>query len=444
MIKLKLIAFFCLLVTFTPAKTNDSIPNSKKEKSGWSFGAIPVIAFDSDIGLKYGGIINFFDYGDGSIYPGYRHSIYLEWSRTTKGSGINQITYDSEYLIPGVRVSGEVSYLTEKVLDFYGYNGYKALYDNKYIDDSPNNQDYISRSYYKQERKLLRVRADFRGKLKIKNLNWILGAVYYDIKIDTIDIDNINDGLSDAEKLNPVMGGLYGNYKTWNVIPESHYYGGQSTLIKTGIGYDTRDNEPNPMKGIWTELLILGDPGFIGSNSYSYAKFGITHRQYITIVPQKLSFAYRLAYQGKLMGTTPAYMLPFIFNAGRFTDCDGLGGSKTLRGILRNRVVGEDVAYGNFEFRWKFLKTVVLNQNIYLALSAFTDMGIVTRDYKVSTEDVSEPNFFPNDNEGLHQSVGGGFRIALNENFIIAADYGVALDERDGDSGLYINLNWLF
>jgi hypothetical protein len=41
-------------------------------------------------------------------------------------------------------------------------------------------------------------------------------------------------------------------------------------------------------------------------------------------------------------------------------------------------------------------------------------------------------------------SYGGGFRIALNENFIISVDYGMAKDELDGNSGLYIGLGYLY
>jgi hypothetical protein len=441
-----LLSFTLIFICALSFAANDTTSVKKKIKSGWSFGAIPVIAFDTDIGLKYGGLVNFYHYGDGTIYPEYKHSIYLEWSRTTKGSGINQITYDSKYLIPGVRVSGELSYLTEKALDFYGFNGYKTLYNSDYEDDSPNNQDYRSRLFYRQERKLLRIRADFSGRLKYNNVNWVLGIVHYNVKIDTIDINKLNKGQADDKKLPAIGGGLYGDYKIWGVLPANQYYGGQSTLFKTGIIYDSRDNEPNPMRGIWTELLLLFDPGVFGGNSYSYGKFAFTHRQYFTLLPERLSFAYRLAYQGNLFGKTPAYMLPFIFNAGRYSDRDGLGGARTIRGILRNRIVGEDMAYGNFEMRWKFIQSVVFNQNIYLALSAFTDMGLITRNYSVNTNNVPDEDeiFFPNDNEGIHQSIGAGFRVALNENFIIAADYGVALDKRDGDTGLYINLNWLF
>ena len=110
----------------------------EKIKTGWTFGAVPAIAYDSDVGFKYGAVVNFFYFGDGSTYPKYLHSLYFEWSRTTKGSGINQFTYDSEYLIPGIRVSAEASLLTEQALDFYGFNGYEAYYNHNYeITDNP-------------------------------------------------------------------------------------------------------------------------------------------------------------------------------------------------------------------------------------------------------------------------------------------------------------------
>ena len=117
-------------------KSDSTFTLTPKEKQikGWSFGAIPAIAFDSDIGFKYGAVLNLFDYGNGSIYPNYRHSIYLEWSRTTKGSGINQISYDSKYLIKGIRFTGDVSYFQEQALDFYGFNGYEATYNHNFED----------------------------------------------------------------------------------------------------------------------------------------------------------------------------------------------------------------------------------------------------------------------------------------------------------------------
>ena len=121
--------FFLLALSpgYLSAQQADTL-NKKTEKSkdGWSVGGVPAIAYDSDIGFKIGAVVNFYDYGKGNIYPEYRHSLFFEYSITTKGSGIKQFLYDSEYLIPGIRVSAEASHLTERALDFYGYNGYKA------------------------------------------------------------------------------------------------------------------------------------------------------------------------------------------------------------------------------------------------------------------------------------------------------------------------------
>ena len=37
-------------------------------KSGWSFGGIPALAYDSDLGFLYGAILEVWDYGNGTKY----------------------------------------------------------------------------------------------------------------------------------------------------------------------------------------------------------------------------------------------------------------------------------------------------------------------------------------------------------------------------------------
>ncbi|HYW96484.1 MAG TPA: BamA/TamA family outer membrane protein, partial [Bacteroidales bacterium] len=279
---------------------------AQKVKQGWTFGAVPAIAYDSDIGFRYGGLVNFYDYGDGSTYPKYRHSLYLEWSRTTKGSGTNQFTYDSEYLIPGVRTSAEVSYLTEQALDFYGFNGYNAYYNSAFEDDQ--SPLYKSRMFYRMDRKLLRIRADFQGKIGDSHFRWLAGFAHYGIKADTVDIERLNKGKTAEDCLPSIGGGLYGDFVRWGLIPEGQVHGGNTELLKLGIVFDTRDNEPNPMTGIWTEAQLLLAPRFLGNGNLSYSRIAITHRQYFTILPEVMNFAYRLSYQAKLGGTMPFYM----------------------------------------------------------------------------------------------------------------------------------------
>jgi hypothetical protein len=44
----------------------------------------------------------------------------------------------------------------------------------------------------------------------------------------------------------------------------------------------------------------------------------------------------------------------------------------------------------------------------------------------------------------MHISYGAGISGALNHNFVAHVNYGRAVDKRDGKSGLYIGLNYLF
>ncbi len=437
---------FILLFLFVKANTlEDTIVTDIKQekiKKGWTFGAVPAITYNSDLGLQYGLVVNFFNYGDGTTYPKYHHNLYFEWSRYTKGSGINMIKYDSEHLIPGVRVSGELSYLTEQALDFYGFNGFETVYNKDLMDDESNS--YISRMFYRMDRRMFKARAEFQGPLAGRKLRWMAGMEYSHIKTGDVDIEKLNKGKDDEDKL-PDTTLLFEYYKDWGIIPAGQAEGGDNNLIKLGLIYDTRDFEANPMKGMWTELQLLLAPSFIGNSDGAYTRLIFTHRQYFTIVPKILSFVYRLSYQGKLTGTMPFYTLPFIFSSAPDYTRDGVGGSKSIRGVVRNRVVGNGFVFGNLETRWKFYRGVVLNQNVYLALSAFLDGGMVTQKYKIPDNlPADAAPFFSNKNESLHMGYGGGLHVALNENFIIAADVAKAVKKEDGNLGVYIGLNFLF
>ena len=138
-------------------------------KEGWNFGALPAITFDTDLGFQYGGLINLYDYGDGSGYPNYNHSIYLEWSRFTKGSGINRFYYDSDELIPGIQTSVDISYLSDRAYDFYGFNGYDAVVNDDWFDDEAPTEVYKTRMFYKYDRKMFRLKLIFRENYQAKS-----------------------------------------------------------------------------------------------------------------------------------------------------------------------------------------------------------------------------------------------------------------------------------
>lgn len=443
-----------LMLVVMAVFSQDEVGNKgDRIKTGWNLGGLPAVSYNTDLGFQYGVLLNLFHYGDGSIYPKYRHNFYAEVSRHTKGSGINRFFYDSKYLIPNVRVTADVSYLPDKMYDFYGFNGYQAVYNASWCDSQ--SPEYRSRAFYKYDRKLLRFTSDFQGKFKDGGFGWVAGLGLYGYKIDTVDITSLNKGKS-SNTLPAVGGGLLQRYSDWGIISPNERDGGLVTYVKAGLVYDSRDNEPNPMHGVWTEAVINYAPPVLGTaGELSHAKLSVIHRQYFTLIRDRLSFVYRVGYQGTLWGKCPFYAqtnIATLFLSG--VTNEGLGGSKNLRGVLRNRIVGDGIVYGNFELRWKFWKFYFLKQNFYLSLNAFVDGGRVVqpvkfdRDAAIEAALLSEPSATANDyfasEERLHASAGCGLRIVMNQNFVIAADYGSAFSKQDGSSGIYIGLNFLF
>ena len=74
-------------------------------------------------------------------------------------------------------------------------------------------------------------------------------------------------------------------------------------------------------------------------------------------------------------------------------------------------------------------------------------MGRVTR--KVALPNIqllheNSSDYFNPGAEKMHGTYGAGIRIAMNQNFVISVDYGMAMNKQDGDKGLYIGLNYLF
>lgn len=424
------IAAFLMLTTYSIAQntTNDG-------KEGWKFGgALPAIAFNSDEGFRYGILGYVYDYGDGTYYPNFKKSIYTEISRTTGGGGINNIVYDdTHFLGSNIRLVLDFNYKTEKALDFYGFNGYQANYNHDFEDqDSPN---YISSVYYRTDRKMYRALLSLRGTTGINNLKWYGGILFCNQKIAAPDIDKLNKRRSSDEQLPPATEStsLYLDYVSKGYIRSQEANGGTVTMLQGGIVYDSRDNQSTPSLGTWGEIYLGWAPGTLGT-SRAYTMLNASMRQYYSILNKRLTFTYRISYNTLLGGTMPFYMMPFYYDS-RYV-ADGIGGAKTVRGIRRNRIQGNGYIFANIETRWKFVETKLFAQDIYLALLAYFDTGRVTREYKTDAPIYQKENF--------HNAAGTGFRIGINNNFIVGIVYGHSFDKQDGDKGVYIDVGWLW
>ena len=451
--------------------TAEPTEKSKKEiiKKGLNFGPLPVVAFDADKGLQLGALLNIFDFGDGSNYPNTRQSLYLEASFFTKGSQLFVISYDNKFLIPGVRWSTSAVLTNEKAMDFYGFNGYMSYYDHEKVklgNDKDNKLNYIYTPKYRLNRINFNFKTDFTGNIWNNKLFWEAGYHLNNIKAgyddrQALNLDKINKGKDDYKKFPETEPTLFDLYRRWGIISEDEAWGGFSSALRLGLLLDTRDKEGAPSKGIWAEAHVTLAPDWLGT-THPYYRYSATFRHYVPIVKDDvLTFAYRLNYEGTFGNSAPYYMLPFITVMGATYDRDGMGGYRTVRGIMRDRVQGLDMATYNVELRWRFVNFRKWNQNIAFGLNLFSDGTMVTRNYDMSFRGADEHRAEYDEymaKSGLskdrpHITVGAGLRFIMNQNFIVAFEYGMpiskfssdkAIKKQDGNGAFYINTGFLF
>lgn len=461
-----------IAVILTASLSSSTVLLAQKKdivKTGLNIGPLPVVAYDSDKGLQLGAVLQLFDYGDGSCYPNYDAKTYFEYSHFTKGSNLIQVRHDNKVLIPGVRWSSALRVNLDKAFDFYGFGGYQTYFNHEAVNlgNDKNSNFEIFTPFYRYQNNQIQMKSDFLGRIS-DNLQWEAGLFvnYFDLK--SIDFDNINKGKEESKKYPEGGITLFDIYRKAGLISEAEANGGIASGLRAGIVYDTRDKEGAPTRGIWAEThLTAALPGISESPYYRYS---LTWRHYLPIVSNDiLTFAYRLNYEGNIGSSAPFYALPFMTIMGEKNDLDGMGGFFTVRGIMRSRVVGLDMATYNAEFRWRFVKFSLWNQNISLGLSAFSDGTMATRSIdltplrnfvlppsecaKLGIADLNSKIASGRTSDSFHITAGAGFRFIMNENFIVAAEYGMPITNfmknsplyrQDGSGAFYVNLGYLF
>ncbi|MBR0539154.1 MAG: BamA/TamA family outer membrane protein [Bacteroidales bacterium] len=420
--------------------------NEKGEiiKKGWNFGPLPVVGFDADLGFQYGVTCDIFNYGDGSRYPRYDYKFNVEASRYTKGSGVFRFYSDMPYVVKDTKLFFDVTYFYAKKYEFFGFNGYEASSFDPYagIEGLKSGYHFINRNQFRFVGSMQRPFFD------VPNLYWTAGLAYYNTKVTPIDTIKMSDYARQTT--------LYENYVNTGIIKEDEAHGGNTTQLRLGMVYDSRDHNSDPTKGIYAEATLVGAPDLIDRKGYSNLSYTFLWRQYIPVYKDKLTFAYRLGAQNRLAGKTPWYMinnLNTMFFQKMYTE--GLGGSVTMRGVNRNGVLGEGFAFANLELRWRIVGFQFINQNWQVALNPFFDAGMVTQKYR-ETEIMNADNggiilhdntfdSYSGDKESIHMSAGCGLKLIMNRNLIVSVDLGKALDKRDGEKlKTFIGFNYIF
>lgn len=456
--KIFIASFLLVCATAVMAQNTDTVAN-KNIRKGWTFGALPSVSYDADYGFQYGALTNIYYFGDGSTYPEYLHSLYLEASYTTKRYGVFRFFYDSKFLIPNHRLTVDMSYLPDALSDFYGFNGYQAVYNPDWTNDE--SDMYVSRAFYKMKRDLFRFATDIQGGLS-NNWYWNAGAGMLGYKIGNVDVDMLNKG-KDAEDQLPDTAGLYEKYVLWDIIPHNEANGGWHPYLRGGITYDTRNQQQNPSRGIYTDAFLTYTAAFGDMKDYNNLKFNFNFRQYIPIT-ENISLAYRVGTQLTLAGKSPFYLNTYMNTLFiQRVIYEGLGGGNSLRGIVRNRILSDGFAFANVELRLKLWNFKVGKENFYIGINPLFDAGMVLQPYDINKEQVennireNDPSFdmntlgnYFNFDESLiykpHLSAGIGLKVAMNENFIVSVDWATPLNKADNGkmSNLYIKIGYMF
>ena len=451
--------FFTVLVMGLMLATSLSAEEEKEMKTGWSFGVLPTATYSVDNGFQAGAFGDVYYYGDGNTYPDPLHKISWEASYFTHSHRMRlYLAYDSKYLIPNMRVNASVTYMNDPLYSIWGFNGAAATqnYDvwgnrDVYVPTTTNNVNY-----YGMSREMLRILANFQGRIT-DNLNWAAGMNFWKWNLGAMKDNGVE--VNGNKEYYDTDATLYNFLSNSGVLTDAEKNGGLSLELNAGLVYDTRDIEAAPNKGIWAEAYLNGN--FIGS---PYLKACAYFRNYISIPIHIFKagdpvFAYRLAWQHTIAGETPLYMIqnnPLLVQRNMISE--GFGSSNTIRGLRENRILAEGMAWANTELRIKLVKFTLANQYFYIAVNPFFDAGIITKPYKadalakIAAPDgkvydpvfntltgTTDPIYDPDKVNYLVYSGGAGLKIAMNQNFIVSADFAKCFTE-GMDAGLWIGI----
>ena len=353
-----------------------------------------ILQYDSRNGFRYGASADY-------IAAGANTGIYAEVSLFSKGSRYYDLSVTRILNKKGLSLNIEASYLKERGVEFYGFNGYDADAVAIYEPD-----------FYKIDRATLYTGITLRGHI-VRYLRWGLGATWHNYAIGDYG------GKQELSRYRILI--------EEGVIPDYDAAGGKGLAFNGSLQWNNTPSDDFPTRGIMAGAKVVWSPsGVTTGNPYLGADIRFT--QYVPLFSENLVFAWRVLANGFLQDPS-FYVLPY----------DNIISESSLRGILRNRIQGRSVVFANTEIRYKAIDTAIGRTNIKLVLNAFCDGGRAIVPYSATTFR----------REGLHLSAGGGARLFLPGNAALSVEYGIPFDARDsyrGEGGgiIYIHTGYWF
>lgn len=389
------------LPVFAVALATTSLPfarvvTAQRPHVEWS--GVPALNFDADEGFGYGLALAAYRYD--TTNASYRWTLQPTVFLTTAGQRDYTLFFDSPSQSDRPwRYTAYVGRQQQLAAPYYGI-GNDTPYD-------PSLESGSTRYYYRYGRDLLRATLDVQHSLWRPEVRLLLGVGASDDRINLTPFD------SGTTLISQQFAGI---------TPSA----GHTNYLRAGLTWDTRDREIGTRRGTWADLIVQRVDARLGASS-SYTRWTAAARHYQPF-GDRLTFANRLLLQNTI-GNAPFYVLSEVQSTQQAQD--GLGGSSTLRGLPKDRYVGDGILVSNNELRWRAADFRLAGRASSLVLSTFVDAGRVW----ASGVDLSTIA------QGLHAGEGIGARLAFGSSFVIAADVG---HSAQSTAPVYIGLGYLF
>jgi hypothetical protein len=423
------------LLSASTARAQDAEARAadEEERRGFGFAGLPLVNYDSDEGVGYGARVALYDYGENE--RPYRRSLVLQFFQTTRSVAYHRIIVDVPRAGWDTRVDGEVILERDRFAPYYGLGNVSvrrpalSTCDDRDAlrvdpDVCPGNPEFVGLRYnvfsLTSPQTVLNLRRTLDGPWQA-----FAGHRFKVAKVETRYPDDLGQTRPSKLEEDVAAGApLLGVERDADGDPRWTRNG----ELLFGVVYDTRDVEASPSRGQFHTLnaRLAGPP--VGGEFW-YWGANLTLKAYVTLVGQgRLVFAQRLL-ADVMAGEVPFYQLP---TTGGLDGAAVLGGLDSLRGILKNRHLGEAKLISNSELRWRVFTVRPFDQRLDTVLLGGFDVGRVWRELGES-----DGELFRGDSGATL-----GLRLAYNQDFIVRVDYARGLTE--DTTGVYITFDHLF
>ncbi|HUF76698.1 MAG TPA: BamA/TamA family outer membrane protein [Longimicrobiales bacterium] len=360
---------------------------AQEASTGLEVAGLPALGYDSDEGYGYGVLAEVYQYGDGSRAP-YVWTLQPKIYLTTRGRRDVTLFFDAPGLLAeDWRVSGYLGLERWNDAPYYGLGNASPYIPSLDDPDGPDPHFYS----YGRLRRIARV--DLQRGLGGTPLRGLFGVGLASNEIDPVPRD-VGTTVLAAELGDDVQ-------EYW------------TSFVRAGVVWDTRDRETAPRSGTWSELLVQWVDESLGAD-VGFTRWTAVHRRYVSL-SERLVLAHRYVLQG-VSGDAPVEQLQRIETS--FEEGEGLGGSSSVRGLLKNRYTGKGLLVWNAELRWRVVDFSLIGRQFHVAASAFLDHGRVWSGAPRLRELLSD----------LHRGYGGGLHGGMGESFVASLYAGTSAE----------------